>query len=390
MRGRRQLSPVIQDSEPKSTPPSNLIESLFPSRLSDHGTSTYNHHFRSIPQGIWALAKTPADQPLHVRQPVLPPPRIDALTTTGVVVLVLSHQAHHLERQAIRETWGKQKSNVLFVVAQSSSPETMEGDHALLREEQTRFQDLLEIPIPEDYNGLPEKLVQAYTWVMQYWPGKVHWIAKADDDMLVRVDSLEAFLIKYNPAVPMLIGNLVPYSNVQKEGRWEETDYTQQDHYPYWAKGSAGHVVSRAAAEYVVKHSESLHRFQGEDTSLGIWLHNANEKGRLKDLTYVHAEHAFSSQDVSQNIDTTDGEGSNRLPCFGNRLALMFGHNLKPNDLWACSQIPNPVHPPIAERVVWVGDSANFETQAKREKQIHDTTLQIRRMLTLRPNQSKL
>ena len=40
---------------------------------------------------------------------------------------------------------------------------------------------------------------------------------------------------------------------------------------PFWPKGSHGHVVSRPVAEYVAGMS-SVTYYQGEDTSLGIWL----------------------------------------------------------------------------------------------------------------------
>ena len=75
-------------------------------------------------------------------------------------------------------------------------------DHNFLRPEQERNQDLLEIPFEERYDRLPEKMMQAYHWVLTNIQN-AGWIAKADDDMFVRVQNLERYLQKYNPDVPI-------------------------------------------------------------------------------------------------------------------------------------------------------------------------------------------
>ena len=262
---------------------------------------------------------------------------------SNVVVLVLSHQGSFVKRQAIRETWARNhSSNVLFVVAQSDCSEFEHDlmsssvgnggddigklqqapdviyidddiqktnkqqvmdhrrldtihddinlthtnystrscddiDHNFLRLEQQRYQDLLEIPMKEHYDRLPEKLLQAYHWVVHNLP-HVEWIVKSDDDMYVRYHSLESYLKKYNCNSPMVIGEIIDKSPVSRHGKWAEFDYPY-DYYPMWPKGSAGHVVSKEVAQYLSKMSESLHRYQGEDTSIGIWLDEAQTNG---------------------------------------------------------------------------------------------------------------
>ena len=199
-------------------------------------------------------------------------------------------------------------------------------DHNFLRLEQERYQDLLEIPMKEHYNRLPEKMIQSYNWVLNNDKGlfpNVKWIAKADDDMFVNVQNLERYLRKYNSDIPMIIGEIIYHSPVAKEGKWREDDYSK-DFYPYWPKGSAGHVLSRAAAKYITETSESLHRYQGEDVNIGIWFDNARKSGDLQDVTYIHANKLFSS--------------SGKKSCDWDAHALIVGHELSLDDQLECQK----------------------------------------------------
>eukprot|EP01047_Picozoa_sp_COSAG01_P140634 COSAG01_NODE_71573_length_255_cov_1.000000_1_plen_60_part_10 len=44
--------------------------------------------------------------------------------------------------------------------------------------------------------------------------------------------------------------------------------------YPPFPRGGA-HAVTRALAKYVVDNDKSLVEYQGEDTSMGIWMDEA-------------------------------------------------------------------------------------------------------------------
>lgn len=291
------------------------------------------------------LIKPPPDQPIDFLIPFLSPPKIDVGNTT-TIILVPSHQGSFVKRQAIRETWKAATKNhtsvtVLFVVAQSdcqefdsdldantgasnttnSSLTCDEIDHSFLNLEQERNEDLLEIPMKEEYDRLPEKMMQAYNWALKNIPN-LKWVAKADDDMFVDVQNLEKYVKKYNFEVPMVIGEIVYHSPVAKQGKWAEFDYAE-NFYPYWPKGSAGHVLSRTTVEYITENSESLHRYQGEDTSIGIWLHEARISGRLDDLTYIDAPQSF----VSGGISVCE-KGKNAI--------IMVGHQLNPSRQMLC------------------------------------------------------
>ncbi|KAL3905175.1 MAG: hypothetical protein SGILL_009783 [Bacillariaceae sp.] len=299
-----------------------------------------------------------------------------------------------IKRQAIRETWAKDHSSkVLFVVAQSDCAEfehdlgpvaapslvtsndnvgaketqpaaaaaastttsnatnstpskCNEIDHNFLRLEQEKYEDLLEIPMKEKYTRLPEKLLQAYHWVLKNVPN-VEWIVKSDDDMFVRVANLEQYLKKYNSNIPMVIGEIIYHSQVSRGGKWAELEYPYE-HYPFWPKGSAGHVMSRAAAKYLSDMSGSLHRYQGEDTSIGIWLDQARQNKVLDDVTYIHAKNMFESH----------GKQACARPKY-----MIIGHDFRPDELLECYQ--NYTH--NFTESAWLDDPSEFDEIIRQE-----------------------
>ena len=65
---------------------------------------------------------------------ILPPPRVvddytNGNTTTTTVLLVLSGQHNFLKRQAIRETWAANHTNVYFVIGQSNCDESADDPY---------------------------------------------------------------------------------------------------------------------------------------------------------------------------------------------------------------------------------------------------------------------
>jgi hypothetical protein len=350
----------------------------------------------------WKPVPTPLDQPVNFTSHILPPPRIIGNDTNIVAILVLSGQHNFDKRQAIRETWGRDHSNLYFVIGQSNcderegedegnestleeaeeappkahdelgarrrrrrrlqvqeetkdnstkplnatapgTPKCIQSDHSFLLQEQLKYKDLLEIPMKEHYRLLPEKVIQAYHWVLHHMPN-IEWIVKADDDMFVRIDSLEHYLRKYNSNIPMLLGKIVPFSPVSRQGKWAEVDY-EADFYPYWSQGSAGHVVSRATAKYIVDTSPTLHRYQGEDVSIGIWLDNARKSQRLSHVTYIQAKRMITN------------EGTKWCGC---NKYMMIGHGLSPDEVYDCFlKFGNRTFTENA----WLDDPAEFENQ---------------------------
>jgi hypothetical protein len=282
--------------------------------------------------------------------PILPPPN---LTNSSTIILVVSAHSNFDNRQAIRETWAHGHDNVYFVVGHSNchyereesskvdvvvvddSDNCQAKDHAFLLQEQLQFRDLIEIPILEHYREIPEKVVQAYHWTIAHLP-QAQWLVKVDDDVFVRVGSIEQYLIKYNSHVPLLLGLLRPQSLVHRTGKNAEVKYPYL-YYPYWPQGSCGHMVSRATAEYLASNSPNLHRYQGEDVSIGIWLDEANkdhDHQLLPDLQYIHIPKLVSSAKVKAcHVDAGT--------------FFIVGHDLTPDDFQRCydwnDEIPMPL-----------------------------------------------
>jgi hypothetical protein len=289
----------------------------------------------------WELAPPPIHQSVGFGDFFLPSPRVQRNVTT--VFLVLSSHENFLRREAIRKTWGV-KDMTFFVVGHSRYDDTADDDHQLLLREQLTYQDLVEIPMVESYARLPEKVVQAYHWTMNNFPN-INWIVKVDDDSFVRPPSLDRYLDKYNPTVPMLIGKIIPRSRAARKGKWAEHEW-KPEFYPYWAIGSAGYIVSKAVAQYVVENSGSLHRYQGEDVSLGIWLYLWEQR-----VTYIQA----------WSMITNDGIDVCGIPRY-----MIIGHDLTLDEMYHCFlQYRNTS---LYNENTWIDEAADYADLGKIEK----------------------
>lgn len=283
-------------------------------------------------QTSWKFAKTnPTSHKITFGTPIVPPTKLgNTNNTTNTVLLVLSagSSSHFIRRQTIRKTWKGNHTNVYFIIGQTTEAALKKKDNnnnnkerVFLRHEQHVYGDLVEIPMQDDYTLLPEKVVQAYAWALETFTN-LQWLVKVDDDTFVRVKALEHYLEKYNSHIPMLIGKIVPKSLVARDGKWAEHAHYQNTYYPYWPQGSSGHVVSKPIAKYIVDNSQRLHRYQGEDVSIGIWLDEAQKLSDLQ-VTYIQAE----------SMMTMDGIEYCKKPQY-----LMIGHDFTPDGMLHCSQ----------------------------------------------------
>ena len=230
-------------------------------------------------------------------------------TNAEMVFFCLSRRDAFGVRQTIRETWASGHENVYFVVGSacpvppSFRPEKPKGnckqsgtptpekqtlwdarsaeEDAQLDKEQATHGDLARMPGLDSYTSLPQKLKFAYKWGIERT--EALWFVKVDDDTVARIGSLEAYVkgdTRFVPSEPTLIGG-AGTSHVARSGTWAEHNY-RPNNYPPYPMGSKGHIVSRPVAEYVGTNSKSLFDFQGEDTSLGIWLDESPLKPQMK------------------------------------------------------------------------------------------------------------
>ena len=143
----------------------------------------------------------------------------------------------------------------------------------------------------DSYRNLTLKVKLGYKYILENYPD-ARWIAKADDDQFLRFNKMTEYLLNRenhkgdDPINEMIvIGQIRCGSGVMRGGKWAELDYKKgikNAKYPCFPIGSAGHILSRKAAEYIVDNFDSLHNYQGEDVSIGIWMDRAINEDKLK------------------------------------------------------------------------------------------------------------
>jgi hypothetical protein len=241
------------------------------------------------------------------------------MASTDMVVLVASGRTEGdaIQRDAVRATWAAGWSSVFFVVGEACpipkrytvkydcelkpgksvsvdhqsqwNTEVHEQDKALALEAQ-QHHDMVFVNMTEAYRHLPRKLKESYRWALQH--SQARWIMKSDIDMYIRVglstqmfrDGTDGMGNVFDPnGMTVVAGGWKRGEHRPTTGKWAEFKYTGNILPPFPSGGA--HVVSRAFAAWVVKNDHRLEEYQGEDTSLGIWLDEAPFKANLSKTT---------------------------------------------------------------------------------------------------------
>lgn len=127
-------------------------------------------------------------------------------------------------------------------------------------------------------------------------------------------------------------------------------------------------MISQQTAFRLVEHTSQLHRYQGEDTSLGIWIDELN----LTDRIYINTHFMFR---------TMNGGGTS--PC-GKKDAYIVGHNFTVTEIKEChdmfADIPLPdggasmlwTERPAGSNHVHIDSSApSFRMPRRKHRQSH-------------------
>jgi Galactosyltransferase len=285
------------------------------------------------------------------------------IKNSQLVVLVLSARENVERRSMIRRTWGS--NQVVYFAIGGMEHQTLRSSRSngkasrldiqnRLEVEQARHHDLIDTLHPESYRSLPHKLRFALRWILHHY-NDVLWVLKADDDMFVRTDLIqEAIIPRPHLTEPwslspsdhaIVVGHVVRNVPVQRAGKWAEQHEYIQSHaiYPPWPQGSCGYLVSRAAGEYIATQYDSdlsslslangmskpltLQMFQGEDTSLGIWMAQSN-----LNVTWVD-----SSLFVNHgNCMVSSSLASDALATANATVAWSIGHRINPEQIFRC------------------------------------------------------
>jgi len=139
----------------------------------------------------------------------------------------------------------------------------------------------------------------------------------------------------FRPSTHTVVGRIQRHQAVQTTGKWAESLYNQQQHafYPPWPQGSCGYLVSRAVAEYIAKEKGRLETmYQGEDTSLGIWLENASAA-----VHWVHSPFFVNHGDCRLPRRPASSNSTGKGTVLGsNNVPLVIGHRMTPELMRRC------------------------------------------------------
>ena len=273
---------------------------------------------------------------IHRKKTQLVQPVQPDLHDINVAVFVLSRRSAFETRQVIRQTWASGHKNVFFAVGKccsippddrnkytctrsksssASSQTSWDAQCAAqdkkLANEQQHYSDIITMPEVDVYRHLPQKVKYCYKWGLKNTKAK--WFVKTDDDSVVRIGTLGAYLDKtYDSDNPLVIGRIAKGWSVPRSGKWAEKDY-KPSKYPNFPLGSVGHVVSKSVATYIADNSDKLFNYQGEDVSVGIWLNKSPLK--VKWVTSKRMTNHGNCKDTGMWV---------------------IGHNIKPAKMKAC------------------------------------------------------
>ena len=218
-------------------------------------------------------------------------------------IIILSARGSIYERNVARETWMKHHTHAWFMVGNMWCDRVMHDwgcskkAKPLPRSEQLRERAMqlalkkedrvVLLPMMDTYRNLPLKLLRAYEWIQTHHP-QIKWILKLDLDMYVLPATVLLELRRLEASRDIgqhaIIGNIAWKWTPHKGGKWKEINYKKK-HYPPFPVGSSGHIVSRSLVHYLAKQTHELRMYQGEDTSLGIWVDESPLRNNVTWLT---------------------------------------------------------------------------------------------------------
>lgn len=158
-----------------------------------------------------------------------------------------------------------------------------------------KHNDIYLAPTIEVYRNLPLKMIQFYQHLGDI---SYNFLLKTDDDCYIDIAGIMDLLngIRHTFSTSNLwIGNFRINFAIDKQGKWAEHNYAAIS-YPPFACGS-GYVLSRNIVDWIGKNAKHLKIFQGEDTSLGVWLAALNVN-RIHDERFHCAKTCDSSKDI--------------------------------------------------------------------------------------------
>ena len=123
-----------------------------------------------------------------------------------LLILVTSSLRHSDRRLAIRETWGRQQSNVkmIFLLGNTAAPDEVLEDE--IKTENENYNDILREDFIDSYQNLTLKTLGGIKWGAIFC-SQAQFVLKTDDDMYVNVPLLRSHLMtEYRGAGRVITG----------------------------------------------------------------------------------------------------------------------------------------------------------------------------------------
>lgn len=225
------------------------------------------------------------------------------LNNPELIILILSAPNNLGKRETIRETWLELYNNHetynqefkvkhYFVIGSLS----LNADQLLhLSSEQSKYNDILILPVLDTYKTLTEKIKRSFIWLNdQYDYGLgFKYVLKCDDDSFVNLIALIEELIiieknyldsdltypfkpkseRTNPYISTNVqvnnkeikGNYLSLywgyfsgtAKIKSKGKWREKDWIAADRYTPYALGG-GYILSKNLVTYIAKNADDL------------------------------------------------------------------------------------------------------------------------------------
>jgi len=192
------------------------------------------------------------------------------LGPTFLVTLILSAPEDRDGRDAVRQTWFRFLPSDCQAYFAIGTRGMSQSNFDALDSEMTDYHDILTLPdIADTYNSLTDKLVAAFTWLIDNV--EFSYVFKADLDTFARIHVLADELHRSeSEALPLYWGFFDGRARVKNKGRWAESSWILCDRYLPHARGG-GYVLSVNIVDFVANNAAILRRFSSEDVSVGVW-----------------------------------------------------------------------------------------------------------------------
>ncbi|CAJ1053867.1 beta-1%2C3-galactosyltransferase 2-like [Xyrichtys novacula] len=198
--------------------------------------------------------------------------------TPFLVLMVPVSPNNIAARNAIRQTWGKEKQVqgqvVLTLFMLGSSGGAYVEQHEKLKQENEKHHDLIQSDFRDTYKNLTIKTMVIMDWLAKRCPAAA-FAMKIDSDMFLNIDNLVIMLLK--PGIPKLnylTGMLMWNRPVvrSKNSKWYvPVEMYPEPKYPTYTLGM-GYVFSNDLPEKFVEASKSIKPFNIEDAYIGMCM----------------------------------------------------------------------------------------------------------------------